>query len=188
MNRNYKYISQKELTELKRAKINLIFTLAKEFGLINCYRCRQEIESSDELTVEHKIAWQSIDDPKQQEKLFFDLTNIAFSHMRCNCSAAVAKCGEHSAVGVVPSYGNYNKFIALILLDNKRIYLRWFDDIEEAKIEHDLATVKYLDCKGALNYPEKLPEYKFQIENGWKNQKVEKYLAKLNTQPTCIYN
>lgn len=39
----------------------------------------------DELSIEHKTPWLDSEDPKA---LFFDLNNIAFSHLSCNVSAA----------------------------------------------------------------------------------------------------
>ena len=47
----------------------------------NCFRCGQEIEDVDDMSIEHKDPWQSATDPKAA---FFDLENIAFSHLRCN--------------------------------------------------------------------------------------------------------
>lgn len=47
----------------------------------DCFRCGQPIESVEELSVEHKVPWQSAADPVAS---FFDLDNIAFSHLRCN--------------------------------------------------------------------------------------------------------
>lgn len=47
----------------------------------NCFQCGQEIEDVDDLSIEHKEPWQSAPDPKAA---FFDLENIAFSHLRCN--------------------------------------------------------------------------------------------------------
>ncbi len=38
-----------------------------------------------EFSIEHKIPWQSAEDPKES---FFDLDNIAFSHLKCNIKAA----------------------------------------------------------------------------------------------------
>ncbi len=46
-----------------------------------CFRCGEPIDDIDGLSIEHKEAWQSADDPKAA---FFDLENIAFSHLRCN--------------------------------------------------------------------------------------------------------
>ena len=47
----------------------------------HCFHCGREIEHVDEMSIEHKQPWQSANDPKA---VFFDLENIAFSHLRCN--------------------------------------------------------------------------------------------------------
>ena len=47
----------------------------------NCFRCGQEIAHIDDLSIEHKDPWQAAADPKVS---FFDLNNIAFSHLSCN--------------------------------------------------------------------------------------------------------
>jgi len=44
-----------------------------------CYRCNRCIEFVEDLSIEHKTAWLN-NDPK----LFWDLSNIAFSHLACN--------------------------------------------------------------------------------------------------------
>ena len=63
----------------------ILFALVKEAGLDNCYRCGERIERVEDLSIEHKIPWLDSDDPKG---LYFDLNNIAFSHLSCNSSAA----------------------------------------------------------------------------------------------------
>ena len=59
----------------KRIMLNLLQKLGEDF----CYRCGQKIETVDELSIEHKKAWQGVD-----ISLFWDLDNIAFSHLDCN--------------------------------------------------------------------------------------------------------
>lgn len=44
-----------------------------------CFRCRRFIETVEELSVEHKLPWLDV-----SPELFWDLSNIAFSHLRCN--------------------------------------------------------------------------------------------------------
>jgi len=62
----------------------ILFKLVKESGQDICYRCGKEIKTIEELSIEHKQSWPQGDNPKQ---LFFDLDNIAFSHLKCNCGA-----------------------------------------------------------------------------------------------------
>lgn len=63
----------------------LIFALLKEAGKNYCFQCGAEIELEKDLSIEHKVPWLDSEDPKD---LFFDLNNIAFSHLTCNISAA----------------------------------------------------------------------------------------------------
>ncbi len=42
-----------------------------------------KIESVDEFSIEHKTDWQN---SKKPIKNFFDVENIAFSHLSCNCA------------------------------------------------------------------------------------------------------
>ena len=61
----------------------LLWQLVVETGNDTCFRCGRPIDSIDDLSIEHKEAWQGASDPKEA---FFDLENIAFSHLRCNSS------------------------------------------------------------------------------------------------------
>ena len=62
-----------------KLKKMILFDLLKRHSENVCYRCGNEIESCDELSVEHKKAWLH-NDPA----LFWDLDNVAFSHLDCN--------------------------------------------------------------------------------------------------------
>lgn len=61
----------------------LLFKLARELNYDVCYRCSLPIEEIGNFTIEHKSAWLDVD-----PELFWDLDNIAFSHMACNIGAA----------------------------------------------------------------------------------------------------
>jgi hypothetical protein len=67
-----------------RLKKMILFDLIKKLNLNFCYRCGFEIENEGELSIEHKVAWL---DSKNPKKAFFDLNNIAFSHLSCNCKS-----------------------------------------------------------------------------------------------------
>lgn len=47
-----------------------------------CFRCGGEL-TRDTFSIEHKVAWFDSEAPSES---FFDLKNIAFSHMSCNYS------------------------------------------------------------------------------------------------------
>jgi hypothetical protein len=48
-----------------------------------CFRCGEKL-TRETFSVEHKIPWLNSEDPIE---LFFDLDNIAFSHLKCNSAA-----------------------------------------------------------------------------------------------------
>lgn len=77
---------------------DILFSLIVETGKNICFHCQKEINRKN-FSIEHKIPWLHSEDPK---KLFFDLGNIAFSHLKCNIAAArpgkpPPKCGTQSA-------------------------------------------------------------------------------------------
>lgn len=62
----------------------IIFEMMQKLERDTCFQCGEEIESVDDLSIEHKVPWQSAEDPI---KSFYDLDNIAFSHIHCNIRA-----------------------------------------------------------------------------------------------------
>ena len=81
----------------------ILFDLLQRFDLDQCFQCGQTIEYIDDLSIEHKEPWQGADDPRNA---FFDLDNIAFSHLSCNSGAGNGgpkrqeECGRgHPMVG-----------------------------------------------------------------------------------------
>lgn len=72
-------------TASAQLKKNIMFDLLKQLNKNICHQCKKEISTVKELSIEHIIPYLDSGDPV---KLFFDLSNIAFSHLKCNCSAA----------------------------------------------------------------------------------------------------
>jgi len=66
-------------TACHRLRKMILFDLLEKRGENVCYRCGKLIDTYDELSVEHKKAWLNVN-----PELFWDLDNIAFSHLRCN--------------------------------------------------------------------------------------------------------
>lgn len=64
-----------------RARLDrdLLFKCVVELGH-KCYRCGGDL-TREEFSVDHKDNWSLAEDPV---KAFFDLDNIAFSHLHCN--------------------------------------------------------------------------------------------------------
>ena len=73
----------------------LLFEFARRLGLLDCYRCGWYIALIEDLSIEHKEDWLGSADPV---KTFFDLDNIAFSHIKCN-SGAVNRAKTHCPQG-----------------------------------------------------------------------------------------
>jgi hypothetical protein len=63
----------------------ILFQLIQLLNLDICYRCQERISSVSELSIEHIIPWLDSENPIE---LFYDLDNIAFSHLSCNSIAA----------------------------------------------------------------------------------------------------
>lgn len=59
----------------------VLFTVVQKAGLDTCYRCGKKIKTARELSIDHKEPWY-----KSDPALFWDMNNIAFSHLSCNCS------------------------------------------------------------------------------------------------------
>lgn len=72
-----------------------MFEMAKELGRDVCFQCGKTIETVDDFSIEHKTAWIDPDDPNG---LFFDLDNVAFSHLSCNCAAAYRKTWKERGI------------------------------------------------------------------------------------------
>lgn len=62
---------------------DVLFKLAVDAGH-KCFQCG-ELLTRESFSIEHKIPWLDSEDP---QKLYFDLENIAFSHLTCNIKAA----------------------------------------------------------------------------------------------------
>lgn len=66
-------------TACARLRKRVLFKLVQEVGLDTCFKCDRLIETERDLSIEHKLPWFNRD-----VELFWDLDNIAFSHLRCN--------------------------------------------------------------------------------------------------------
>lgn len=83
-------------------KKTLMFHLAVKCGMDTCHQCGEKIETHKELSVEHKVAWLDSEDPVE---LYFDLENIAFSHLSCNIRAS-----RKPTKGNVGKHGTSNRY------------------------------------------------------------------------------
>lgn len=82
-----------------RLRKKILFHLLEKHKENFCFHCRLEIKSVDELSIEHKEAWLYKD-----ISLFWDMDNIAFSHLSCNCRASSRRKGKVIVHGTRTGY------------------------------------------------------------------------------------
>lgn len=66
-------------TASAKLRKSIFFSLVQETGRDICVVCDRIIETEDDLSIEHIKPWESRD-----AALFWDLSNIGFSHRKCN--------------------------------------------------------------------------------------------------------
>lgn len=66
-----------------RLRKMVLFDILKRHNENVCFRCNQIINNYKELSIEHKKPWFN-----KSPALFWDLNNITFSHLSCNCRFA----------------------------------------------------------------------------------------------------
>lgn len=86
-------------TASNRLKKMVLLKLLRELKRDSCLRCSGIIESAKDLAIDHKRPWLDV-----SAHLFWDLSNIGFSHSRCNsiarrttALAGTAWCTGHAA-------------------------------------------------------------------------------------------
>lgn len=80
---------------------NILFELLKRHGENICFQCGEEIKTIDELSIEHKVPWLDSENPTE---LFFSISNIAFSHLKCNVGAGRKPSPSKTVHGTLLSY------------------------------------------------------------------------------------
>jgi hypothetical protein len=85
MNNKDKALGMSHGSAVHKLRKKLLFDMANRLGLLKCHQCGAQIASVEEFSIEHKVPWQKSMSPKDT---FFDLSNIAFSHLSCNARAA----------------------------------------------------------------------------------------------------
>lgn len=66
-------------TACNKLRKNILFKLLQKLKENICFRCHLEIVTVGDLSIEHKEPWEG-----RSIALFWDLDNIAFSHLHCN--------------------------------------------------------------------------------------------------------
>lgn len=57
----------------------VLFHLLTKLGENVCFKCSEVIDKVEDLSIEHKQPWEG-----RSAELFWDIENIAFSHLHCN--------------------------------------------------------------------------------------------------------
>lgn len=66
-------------TAANRLRKMILFNLLRKLNEDVCFKCGKKIDTAEELSIEHKLPWEG-----RSTELFWDLNNIAFSHIGCN--------------------------------------------------------------------------------------------------------
>ena len=91
-------------TAANRLRKMLLFSMANELQKTKCFHCGIEITNIDDFSIEHKIPWLDSGTPIE---LFFDLNNIAFSHLSCNTSTARK---WNKGIFTIPNHGTLARY------------------------------------------------------------------------------
>lgn len=89
-------------TAQNRLRKMILFDILVKSCKATCHQCGNQIYDIDDFSIEHKIPWLDSEDPI---KLFFDLDNIAFSHLSCNARAGRKKQFGPLIHGTLTAYG-----------------------------------------------------------------------------------
>lgn len=125
-------------TATHQLKKSLMLHLAKQCNMSKCYRCGKEIETGKELSVDHKKDWLQ---STNSVELFWDISNLAFSHKSCNTEAKFEKNKNRGST-------KFRKKFQSRYWDNikkKQIFIGNFDTAEAASDAAKQAKLKLLD-------------------------------------------
>lgn len=75
-----------------RLRKMVLFRQLVKYGDNVCVRCSEKIENIDELSIEHIKPWEG-----RSVELFWDLDNVAFSHLKCNAIDRASRASEINA-------------------------------------------------------------------------------------------
>ena len=91
-------------TAAHRLRKMVLFELLRNQERNRCFQCGEIIKNMENLSLEHKVPWLDGDDPAG---LFFDLDNVAYSHLKCNVGARRAKTGPQTDHGTFSRYSKW---------------------------------------------------------------------------------
>jgi len=119
--RKSEFLGMPHGTANNRLRKLILFDLLVRHDENVCFKCGEHIVTAEELSIEHKQPWEG-----RSVELFWDLGNIAFSHLRCNrpesfnpankivCPAGTNWCGDCKAfIPVEKFHASPNKRLGL---------------------------------------------------------------------------
>ena len=148
----------------------MVWKMATKCGMDKCSHCKQLIEEPDHLSLEHIQPWRGIEGRPARPELFWDLDNIAFSHIWCNSGSPTRGQGNRKYFGVddySDSRGdkNYKKIRSRLGMNNRLIDLGYWDCEIKAAISYDLAVMYYRKGCGVINFESCREEYKEYLKD-----------------------
>jgi hypothetical protein len=147
----------------------MVWKMATKCGMDKCSHCKQRIEEPENLSLEHIVPWRGIEGRPARPELFWDLDNIAFSHIWCNAGTPTRGQGNRKYFGV-DNYAdrrkekNYQKIRARLGMNNKLLDLGYWDDEIKAAISYDLGIMNYRKGQGVLNFEICREKYRQYLE------------------------
>jgi hypothetical protein len=78
-NEKTRQLGMNHSTARARLVKSIMFDMMKRLDEDKCFKCGVRIDDIDHLSIEHKVPWLH-----NSPELFWDLDNIAFSHLACN--------------------------------------------------------------------------------------------------------
>lgn len=122
----------------------ILFDLVKKLNLDICYRCNKNIKTIKELSVEHKKAWLNAENSVE---LFFDLNNIAFSHLKCNVLSSNRKKDECSKLRASISQAGNNAIIPFLQIEEIRTKLNCGTGVREVAREYNISHAHVMNIR-----------------------------------------
>lgn len=84
MSKKFDQLGMSPSTAQGRLVKDILWEFVVRSGQNKCYHCG-EFMCRETFSIEHKTPWLDSENPKEA---YFDLDNIGFSHLSCNCRAA----------------------------------------------------------------------------------------------------
>lgn len=119
-----------------KLKKNILFKFVQNAKQDVCFKCNKLIESVDDFSIEHKVPWEG-----SSVELFWDLDNIAFSHLHCNRPHS-RKAGTPRKIGPNNTAWCYDCKLFIPIENFYKNKSRW-DGLDDLCKEHKKKATKF---------------------------------------------